>query len=163
MSFWFCGWFSLKNEGRRTLYWELIQTLYWFIVGIENSVLWHHYFQPTTALVWPSISVFQFLSLTPGFSLHQNNTISLQWLDIQFSSLQHSIVSDSLRPRGLQHTRPPYPSAAPGVYSNSCLLSQWCHPTISSSVRPLLLLPSFIPSIRVLSNESVLRIRWPKC
>ena len=38
----------------------------------------------------------------------------------------------------------------------------WCHPTISSSVGPLLLLPSFLPRIRVFSNESVLRIRWPK-
>ena len=45
-------------------------------------------------------------------------------------------LSDSLRPRGLQHTRPACPSPTPGVYSNSCPLSQWCHPTISSSVIP---------------------------
>ena len=44
-----------------------------------------------------------------------------------------SVVSDSLRPHGLQHTRPPCPSPTPGVYSNSCPLSWWCHPTISSS------------------------------
>ena len=49
----------------------------------------------------------------------------------------------------------------PGVYSNSSPWSQWCHPTVSSS-RPLLLLPSIFPSIRVFSNESALRIRWPK-
>ena len=48
----------------------------------------------------------------------------------------HSVMSDSLWPHGLQHTRPPCPSPAPGVYSNSCPLSQWCHPTISSSVIP---------------------------
>ena len=95
MSFWLCGWFSLKNESRRTLYWDFIQTLHWFIVGFENFVLWHHYFPSTTALLWPSIIVFLFLSLTLGFSLHQNNTISLQWLDIQFSSLQRSVISDS--------------------------------------------------------------------
>ena len=47
-----------------------------------------------------------------------------------------SVVSDSLRPHGLQHTRPPCPSLTPRVYSNSCSLSQWCHPTISSSVVP---------------------------
>ena len=41
-------------------------------------------------------------------------------------------MSDSLRPHGLQHARPPCPSPTPGVYSNSCSLSQWCHPTISS-------------------------------
>ena len=45
-------------------------------------------------------------------------------------------MSDSLQPRGLQHARPPCPSPTPGVYSNSCPLSQWCHPTISSSVVP---------------------------
>ena len=55
-----------------------------------------------------------------------------------FSSVQfsHSVTSDSLWPHGLQHTRPPCPSPIPGIYSNSCSLSQWCHPTISSSVIP---------------------------
>ena len=52
---------------------------------------------------------------------------------VQFS---HSVVSDSLWSHGLQHARPPCPSLTPGVYSNSRLLSQWCHPTISSSVTP---------------------------
>ena len=47
-----------------------------------------------------------------------------------------SVVSDSLRPPGLQHARPPCPSPAPRVYSNSCPLSQRCHPTISSSAIP---------------------------
>ena len=45
-------------------------------------------------------------------------------------------MSDSLRPHGLQHTRLPCPSPTPRSYSNSCPLSQWCHPTISSSVVP---------------------------
>ena len=55
-----------------------------------------------------------------------------------FSSVQfsHSVVSDSLQPHELQHARPPCPSPTPGVYSNSCPLSWWCHPTISSSVIP---------------------------
>ena len=52
---------------------------------------------------------------------------------VQFSC---SVVSDSLRPHGLQHTRPPCPSPTPGAYSNSSPLSRWCHPTISSSVVP---------------------------
>ena len=47
-----------------------------------------------------------------------------------------SVVSDSLRPDGLQYARLPCPSPTPGVYSNSCPLSRWCHPTISSSVVP---------------------------
>ena len=52
---------------------------------------------------------------------------------VQFSG---SVMSDSLWPHGLQHTRLPCPSPTPRVYSNSCPLSQWCHPTISSSVSP---------------------------
>ena len=56
----------------------------------------------------------------------------------------HSVSSVAqLRPHGLQHTRPPCPSPAPRVYSNSCPLSQWCHPTISSSVIPFSRLQSF--------------------
>ena len=47
-----------------------------------------------------------------------------------------SVVSDPLRPRGLQYARPPSPSPTPGVFSNSCPSSRWCHPTISSSVVP---------------------------
>ena len=56
----------------------------------------------------------------------------------QFSSVQssHSVMSNSLWPHGLQHTRPPCPSPTPRVYPNSCPLSRWCHPTISSSVIP---------------------------
>ena len=54
-------------------------------------------------------------------------------LSVQFS---RSVVSRSLRACGLQHARPPCPSPTPGVYSNSCPLSQWCHPTISSAVIP---------------------------
>ena len=52
---------------------------------------------------------------------------------VQFN---HSAMSDSLQPHGLQHSRPPCPSPTPRVYSNSCPLSWWCHPTISSSVIP---------------------------
>ena len=57
--------------------------------------------------------------------------------------------------------QPPCPSPTPGVYPNSCPLSQRCHPNISSCC-PLLLLPSIFSSIRVFSNESALHIRWPK-
>ena len=63
-----------------------------------------------------------------------------------FQSLSH--VWDSLQLHGLQHAKPPCPSPTPGVYSNSCPLSRWCHP--------------IFPIIRVFSNESALCIRWPK-
>ena len=72
-------------------------------------------------------------------------------------------MPDSLLPHGLQHTRPPCPSPTPGVCSNSCPLSQWCHPTISSSIVPFSShLQSFPTSRKVFSNESALHIRWPK-
>ena len=75
----------------------------------------------------------------------------LRWMvtPSRFNSVQfsHSVVSDSLRPHESQHARPPCPSPTPGVYSNSCPLSWWCHPTISSSVVPFSSLPqSFPPS-----------------
>ena len=76
----------------------------------------------------------------------------------QFS---RSVFSDSLWRHGLQHTRLPCASPTPGVYPDSCLLSQWCHSTISSC-RPLLLLPLIFPNIRVFLNGSALCIRWPK-
>ena len=57
------------------------------------------------------------------------NTVNIR--SVQFS---HSVVSNSLWPHGLQHTRLPCPSPTPRAYSNSCPSSRWCHPTISSSV-----------------------------
>ena len=86
-------------------------------------------------------------------------TVWFSFYPFQFSRL---VVPDSLAPHGLQHARPPCPSPTPGVYSNSCPLSRWCHPTTSSSCHLLLLPPSIFPSIRVFSSESVLHIRWPK-
>ena len=62
---------------------------------------------------------------------HYNPIHNSKW--IQFS---HSVVSDSLWPHGLQHARFPCPSPTSGAYSNSCPLTQWCHPTISFSVIP---------------------------
>ena len=72
-----------------------------------------------------------------------------------------SVMSESLWPHGLQHARPPCPSPTPRVYSNSCPLSWWCHPTISSSVFPFFFCLQAFPA-QVFSNESVHHIRWPK-
>ena len=72
-----------------------------------------------------------------------------------------SVVSDSLRPHGLQHARLPCPPLSPTICSNSCPLRQWCYLTISSSVAPSP--PAFSrSSIRVFSSELALHIRWPK-
>ena len=62
---------------------------------------------------------------------------------VQFS---RSVVSDSLRPHESQHTRPPCPSPTPGVYSNPCPSSRWCHPAISSSVNPFSSCPQSFPA-----------------
>ena len=70
-------------------------------------------------------------------------------------------MNNSLQPHGLKHTKLPCPLLTPGAHLNSCSWSWWCHPTISSC-HPLLLTPSIFFSWRVFSNESVLRIRWPR-
>ena len=62
---------------------------------------------------------------------------------VQFS---RSAVSNSLRPHELQHARPPCPSPTPGVHSDSCPLSRWCHPAISSSVVPFSSCPQSLPA-----------------
>ena len=62
---------------------------------------------------------------------------------VQFSC---SVVSDSLRPHESQHARPPCLSPTPGVYSNSCPSSRWCHPAISSSVIPFSSCPQSLPA-----------------
>ena len=81
----------------------------------------------------------------------------------QFSPVQfnNSVMSDSLQSHGLQDARPPCPSPTPGVYSNSCPLSQWYHPTISSSVIPF---SSHLQSVLALGSFQMSQffcIRWP--
>ena len=99
----------------------------------------------------------QWVSLFQSRSLSVMIAINLCLLLLLSCSVMHS----SLKPHGLQHARLPCSSPFPRVCSNSCPLSWWCHPTISSCC-PLLLLPSILSSIRVFSNESALHIRWPK-
>ena len=101
-----------------------------FLFYFQLNVHFHGY--------WESTSIFD-----PAIS------------SVQFS---HSIVSDSLQPHEPQHTRPPCPSPTAGVYSNPCPLSQMPSNHLILC-RPLLLLPSIFPSIRVFPNKSALRIR----
>ena len=68
------------------------------------------------------------------------------WMLILTFQFSCSVVSNSLWPHGLQHARPPSPSPTPGVYSNPCPLSRWCHPTISSSVFPFSSFPQSFPA-----------------
>ena len=83
------------------------------------------------------------------------------YIDYQFSQFSHSVMSDSLQPHGLQHARPPCPLPTPRIYSNSSIESVMPSNHLILC-RPLLLQPSIFPSIRVFSNESALRISWPK-
>ena len=86
-------------------------------------------------------------------------------INLQFNSVQLSlsVVSTSLWHHGLQHARPSCPSSTPGVYPNSCSLSRWCHPAISSSVVPFSSHPQSFPASESFQmSQSVLRIRWPK-
>ena len=78
---------------------------------------------------------------------------------VQFS---HSVMSESLWPHGLQHARLPCPLPTAGACSNSCPSSQWCHPTISSSVFPLSSCLQSLPASGSFSSKSVLCIRWPQ-
>ena len=67
----------------------------------------------------------------------------IEQLSVQFS---HSVVSNSLQPHESQHARPPCPSPTPGVHSNSCALSRWYHPAISTSVVPFSSCPQSLPA-----------------
>ena len=80
--------------------------------------------------VWESLS---FQRLLPVEDVTREGLSPIWFSTVQFS---RSVVSNSLRPHGLQHAKPPCPSPTPGVYSNSCPLSQWCHLTMASSVIP---------------------------
>ena len=73
----------------------------------------------------------------------------------------HSVLSHSLQPYGLQHTRPLCPSPSPKICPSSCPLPQWCHPAISSS-DPLFSFCLLFPRSRNFPNELAVHIRWPK-
>ena len=106
--------------------------------GIEYSSLCYIYRYSRTLLFIHSIYNSWHLLVPNSHSIPPPPSLS-----VQFSC---SVVSDSLRPHGLQHARPPCPSPTSRVYSNSCPLSRWCHPTISSSVVPFSSCPQSFPA-----------------
>ena len=87
------------------------------------------------------------------------DSIFFPFCSVRFSCL---VVSDSLPPHELQHAMPPCPSPSPGVQPNSCPIESVMPSSHLILCRPLLLLPPIPPSIRVFSNESTLRVKWPK-
>ena len=91
-----------------------------------------------------------------SFSVCLLRTVEIYPLQISSMLFSHSVVSGSLRPHGLQHARLPWPSLFPGACSDSCPLSQWCHPTISSSV---ILFSSCFPSFSSHQVAKVLELQ----
>ena len=98
------------------------ESVIWFIHSLIHQVLLNIYWERTPSEPKKNVNLIQ--------SGWDNG---VREFSVQFSP---SVMSDSLQPHGLQHPRPTCPSTTPGVYSNSCALSQWCHPAISSSVVP---------------------------
>ena len=81
--------------------------------------------------------LFSGLSKILGYVYGWVDVCACVWIYVLLVLFSHTVVSDSLQPHGLQHARFPCPSLSPRGYSNSCPLSRWCHPTISSSVIPV--------------------------
>ena len=98
----------------------------WLALETQTAVLWWGNVLEASST---TLGMQQGLDLCEFFLLSVMGSIS----DLLFS---HSVVSDSLRPHGLQHARFPCPPLSPGICSNSCPLSQWCHKIIQSSVTP---------------------------
>ena len=106
--------------------------LYWLPSFVKEQVI---IFMGIHFWVLQSVSLFCLF-------FHQHHTVLITLL-VQFS---RSVMSDSLRSHELQHAWPPCPSPTPGVYSNSCPSSPWCHPAISSSVVPFSAWPQSLPA-----------------
>ena len=159
----------ITNEGTSVVdYWMMNCT--WIILSLQiflfdfSKNFWPCHVACKILVSWPRIKPLQQkLSLNHWTAREGPRYFFYKWPEREFSSVQfsHSVLSDSLWPHEPQHARPPCPLPTPGVHPNPCPLCRWClqssHPLLS-----LLLLPSIFPSIRVFSNESALRIRWPK-
>ena len=106
------------------LYWKAVRLVY-ISCSVKSPFVFNHL----------DISIYIFQIQLCIFGVIFDSSLFLRGgvlsPSVQFS---HSVVSNSLRPHELQHARPPCLSTTPAVYPNSCPLSQWCHPTISSSV-----------------------------
>ena len=111
--------------------------------------MWSLNFWPCPSWFWSSVRrIFPNQAGKGNWWLTTVTRIILSSLNsVQFS---HSVMSNSLQPHGLQHARLPCPSPAPRVYSNLSPLSQWCHPTISSSVVPFSSCLQSLPASRSL-------------
>ena len=102
------------------------------------------------------------MSLLDSIPSHGHMGISVKILVFLTFLFSYSVMSYSLQPCRLQHARLPCPWPTPGVCSNSCPLSHWCHPTISSSVIPFFSWHQSHPASGYFPKSWFFHIRWPK-
>ena len=116
---------------------------------VSNAIQPSHFLSPSCPQLSQHQGLFQWVGSSHQMAkvlvLQLQHPVNIQgWfplgltglISLLSSSVSHSVTSNSLRPHGLQHASFSCPSPTPGAYSNSCPLSRWCHPTISSSVVP---------------------------
>ena len=123
------------------------------------TIFWTLPFLLLISIPWKPfhISIYGYFII---FNCHFNVwRLAMKDASVQFS---RSVVSDSLRPHELQHSRPPYPSPTPGVHSNWRPPSRWCHPAISSSVIPSSSCPQSLP-VSFLLFCIINRFAYPEC
>ena len=163
-----CHWslipyFPVNSSYMDSLPYSDIQSLSWPGLNLLPACVYNFFptfltYQPDYLTVYtPKMVLFKLQSL----ATISGSSIRLGALQVAVRSLRCVWLCDPMDCSMPGKGRLPCPSLAPRVCSDSCPLRQWCHLTISSC-RPLLLLPSIFPSIRVFSNELALHIRWPK-
>ena len=121
-------------------------------MGCSPTSFFVHELSPASILEWIAITFSRGIT-------HSRNQTCASYLSVQFS---HKVVSNSLWPHELQHARLPCPSPTPGPYSNSCPLSQWYHPTISSSIIPFSSCLQYLLAKGSFQMSQFFYIRWPK-
>ena len=138
-----------SKQQKRYSFWLNLKLLYSYFTHVCRS--WNTYLELQTDRnqeVFLSVMRHWWVFFTPQ-----------TWTSVQFS---RSVMSNSLQPHELQHASPPCPSPTPGVHPKPMSIELIMPSNHLILCRPLLLLPSIFPSIRVFSNESALCIRWPK-
>ena len=126
----------------------MLCVLYDLANGIDIAIinmLWIMGHEPKCVIMWHKheLCIILMIEWENLFQIPLQIYLLNSWLSVQFS---HSVVSDSLPPHESQHARAPCPSPTPGVHSDSCPSSQWCHPAISTSVVPFSSCPQPLPA-----------------
>ena len=116
------------------IFWLVQPHHFHLLLGGQKTIMKCLSFHPFILLILSDSNLIQ-PHYVMEWSIRKSSTHTQSFIHFRVQ-LSHSVVSDSLWPHGLQHARPPCPSPTLEVYSNSCPLSWWCHPTSSSSVVP---------------------------